>query len=75
MDSFIGDYIDQSRLPWTEVSSITKESDLAVINLETSVSTRGQLRNRKDMACDLTLIRLGLVNSGIDLVSLAKIIH
>lgn len=75
MDSFIGDYIRDQGVdyPWAEVSSITIESDLAVINLETSVSTRGSTKKPEGYGFRSHPDTLqGLVNSGIDLVSLAN---
>lgn len=75
MDSFIGDYIRNYGVdyPWTDVSSITRESDLAVINLETSVSTRGSTKKPEGYGFRSHPDTLqGLVNGGIDLVSLAN---
>lgn len=75
MDSFIGDYIRDygSDYPWTDVAPITKESDLAIINLETSVSTRGETKKPEGYGFRSHPDTLqGLVNSGIDMVSLAN---
>ena len=57
MDSYIGDYIRDRGVdyPGEEVASITQAADLAVINLETSVSTRGSTKSRKAMVSVLIL--------------------
>lgn len=75
MDSFIGDYIRDRGVdyPWEDVAPITRESDLAVINLETSVSTRGSTKKPEGYGFRSNPDSLqGLVNSGIDIVSLAN---
>ncbi|HOQ17129.1 MAG TPA: CapA family protein [Defluviitaleaceae bacterium] len=75
MDSYIGDYIRDRGVdyPWEDVASITQAADLAVINLETSVSTRGSTKKPEGYGFRSHPDSLqGLVNSGIDLVSLAN---
>lgn len=75
MDSYIGDYIRERGVdyPWEDVADITREADLAVINLETSVSTRGSTKKPEGYGFRSNPDSLqGLVNSGIDLVSLAN---
>lgn len=75
MDSYIADNINLFGIdyPWEDVSQITSEADISVVNLETSVSTRGETKKPKGFgfrSAPETL--LGLKNSGIDLVSLAN---
>jgi poly-gamma-glutamate capsule biosynthesis protein CapA/YwtB (metallophosphatase superfamily) len=75
MDDVIGDYIERLGVdyPWTDVGPILASADIAAVNLETSVSTRGTtykptgygFRSHPDTV-------QGLVNSGIDFVSLAN---
>ncbi|NLK20859.1 MAG: CapA family protein [Epulopiscium sp.] len=75
MDSFIGDYIRERGVdyPWEDVSHIISESDLAVINLESSVSTRGSTKKPEGYGFRSHPDSLqGLVNSKIDIVSLAN---
>jgi poly-gamma-glutamate synthesis protein (capsule biosynthesis protein) len=75
MDSYIGQYIKDQGVdyPWTDVSSITNEADLSIINLETSVSTRGKTKKPKGYGFRSAPYTVqGLVNSGIDVVSIAN---
>lgn len=75
MDSHIGNYIQEYGVdyPWSDVSTITKEADISVINLETSVSERGTTKKPKGYGFRSKPYTLeGLRNSGIDLVSLAN---
>lgn len=75
MDSFIGDYIRDQGVdyPWTDVSPILNEADLTMVNLETSVSTRGQTKKPTGYGFRSEPYTVeGLVNSGIDLVSIAN---
>lgn len=75
MDDIIGQYIQDFgvQYPWTEVAPILSAADLSTVNLETSVSTRGEtykpsgfgFRSHPDTIA-------GLVYSGIDFVSLAN---
>ncbi len=75
MDSVMADYIQQYGVdyPWTDVSNITKRADLAIVNLETSVSDRGTTKKPKGFGFRSAPYTLqGLSDSGIDLVSLAN---
>ena len=75
MDSFIADYIRDYGVdyPWTDVSPILNKADIVVANLETSVSTRGLTKKPKGFGFRSAPDTLqGLVNSGIDLVTLAN---
>lgn len=69
MDSFIGDYIESYGVdyPWSEVAPLLREADLSIINLETSVSTRGATKKPAGYGFrSLPYTMAGLVNSGID---------
>lgn len=75
MDSFVADNIAMFGIdyPWEDITQITNNADISVVNLETSVSTRGETKKPKGFgfrSAPETL--LGLTNSGIDLVSLAN---
>lgn len=75
MDSYFGWYVDRNGVdyPWVEVSRITNRADISVINLETSVSTRGEPVKPPAFAFRSEPHTLeGLVNAGIDLVSIAN---
>ncbi len=75
MDSVIGDYIRKYGVDysWADVSSELSRSDLAIANLETSVSTRGSTLKPQGYGFRSQPLTLkGLSNSGIDLVSLAN---
>lgn len=75
MDDAIGEYITKFGVdyPWTDVAPILKSADVAAVNLETSVSTRGVTYKPKGFGfrSHPTSVQ-GLVNSGIDFVSLAN---
>ena len=75
MDSVIGDYIAAEGVdyPWSDVTAELSQADIAVANLETSVSIRGSTKKPAGYGFrshPKTL--LGVKNSGIDLVSLAN---
>jgi poly-gamma-glutamate capsule biosynthesis protein CapA/YwtB (metallophosphatase superfamily) len=75
MDSVIADYIRQHGVdyPWTDVASIFREADIAVANLETSVSTRGATKKPPGYGFRSHPDTLaGVKNSGISVVSLAN---
>ena len=75
MDSFIADYIRDYGVdyPWTDVAEILQQGDLAIANLETSVSTRGATKKPAGFGFRSAPSTLqGLQNSGIDLVTLAN---
>lgn len=75
MDSYIKDYIDDYGIdyPLSKVSHILKAADVSVINLETSVSTRGKTKKPKGYGFRSHPDTLGgLKNAGIDLVSLGN---
>ncbi len=75
MDSHIADYIRTygAEYPWTDVAPILKQADLAVANLETSVSTRGATKKPEGFGfrSDPSTLQ-GLEFGSIDLVSLAN---
>jgi poly-gamma-glutamate capsule biosynthesis protein CapA/YwtB (metallophosphatase superfamily) len=75
MDSVIADYIREYGVdyPWTDVAPLFHEADITVANLETSVSTRGETKKPEGYGFRSHPDTLqGLINNGIDLVSLAN---
>ncbi len=69
MASFIGDYIESYGVnyPWSEVAPVLREADLSIVNLETSVSTRGWTKKPEGYSFrSLPYTMEGLVNCGID---------
>jgi len=75
MGTFIGNYIDKYGVdyPWKDVSPILNNSDLAIANLETSVSTQGDTIKPVGYGFRSKPETLqGLVNSGIRFVSIAN---
>lgn len=75
MDSYFADYIHTNGVDysWTDITPLLNESDISVINLETSVSNRGKTSKPKGYGFRSQPHTLeGLSNAGIDLVSLAN---
>lgn len=75
MDSYFADYINKHGVDysWTDISSIMSAADIAIVNLETSVSTRGSTKKREGYGFRSAPFTLeGLVNAGIDFVSAAN---
>lgn len=75
MDSYIAEYIKENGVdyPWSSVSDVLKEADISVVNLETSVSTRGYTKKPAGYGFRSNPKTLeGLKNAGIDLVSIAN---
>lgn len=75
MDSYFADYINTYGVDysWTEITPLLKQADISVINLETSVSDRGQRQKPKGYGFRSQPFTLeGLVNANVALVSLAN---
>ncbi len=59
--------------PWAEISEVMNSADLALVNLETCVSTRGVSEKKEGFGFRTPPDMLeGFVNAGIDLVNLAN---
>ena len=75
MDSYVAGYIKDNGVdyPWSSVSNFLKEADISLVNLETSVSTRGSTKKPAGYGFRSNPKTLeGLKNAGIDLVSIAN---
>lgn len=75
MDLFFENYINANGVdyPWQHVSEYFKTSDIAMINLETSVSDKGSSTKPKGYGFRSKPFTLeGLVNSSIDIVTIAN---
>jgi len=75
MDSYFKDYIDNFGVDysWTNIKNILEDSDIACINLETSVSARGESLKKEGYGFRSQPYTLeGLVNAGIDIVNVAN---
>lgn len=75
LGSYFGNYIDQYGVdyPWNDVKSILNRAEVSMVNLETSVSDRGKSTKSEGYGFrSLPYTLEGLVNSGIDIVSLAN---
>lgn len=75
MDSYFADYIRTHGVDysWADVTPLFKQSDISVVNLETSVSDRGKTYKPDGYGFRSQPFTLeGLVNANIDLVSLAN---
>lgn len=75
LDRAVGDQIKKNGTdyPWEEVAPYLRGADLTIANLETSVSTRGKAEPGKTYTFRSRPETLdGLVNAGIDLVSIAN---
>lgn len=75
MTSFFADYISRYGVDymWEDVSDLFKSADYALINLETSVSTRGASNKPEGFGfrSDPSTLK-GLTNAGIDFVTVAN---
>jgi len=74
-DSFIGDYVDSNGVdyPFEQVGNILNGDDITIANFESSISLRGETFKPKGFGFRSKPYTLeGLVNNGIDTVSLAN---
>ncbi len=75
MDSYFADYIHTYGVDysWTDITPLLKQSDISVVNLETSVSDRGKTYKAEGYGFRSQPFTLeGLANADVDLVSLAN---
>lgn len=74
LDRSVGEHIQTKGVdyPFKRVSALLKKSDLTFVNLETAVSNRGKQQNKQFTFRSRPETLRGLVNAGIDGVSLAN---
>ena len=75
MDKYIANYIDKHGVdyPWSQVKPILSKANLAMANLETSISTRGETTKAERFGFRSHPDTLqGVVNAGFDVVTTAN---